>query len=250
MTAFDLSGKRALVTGAGRGIGRAIALELAQAGADVVINYAGSKSAAESVAMECRAQGVRAVAIQADISQADEVERLFAEAQTALGGVDILVNNAGITRDSLLLRMPDEDIDSVLATNLRGAMLCARSAAKLMLKQRSGRIISVSSVVALRGNAGQANYAAAKAGLIGMSKSLARELAARNVTVNVIAPGFIKTDMTAVLSESQQAQMIAEIPMKRAGEPQEVAAVVRFLASDAAAYITGEVIAIDGGMAI
>lgn len=247
---FALTGRRALVTGAARGIGRAVALELAAAGADVVINYAGSKSAAEQLADECRALGVRATAIQADISKGDEVAALFAQAVDFLGGLDILVNNAGITRDGLLLRLSDDDIDAVLATNLRGAMLCARSAAKIMLKQRAGRIVSISSVVALRGNAGQVNYAAAKAGLIGMSKSLARELAGRGITVNVVAPGFISTDMTATLTEAQQAQMLAGVPMGRAGEPQDVAAVVRFLASDAAAYITGQVLSVDGGMAM
>lgn len=249
MTAFSLKGKRALVTGGSRGIGRAIALELAAAGADVVINYAGSHAAAEQTAAACQEFGAKAVAIQADISQADEVECLFAKAKEALGSVDILVNNAGITRDALLLRMSDDDIDSVLATNLRGAMLCSRAAAKLMIKARFGRIISISSVVALCGNAGQANYAAAKAGLIGMSKSLAKELAGRGITVNVVAPGFITTDMTAVLTEAQQREMLAGVPMKRAGEPKDVAAVVRFLSSDEAAYITGQVISVDGGMA-
>lgn len=248
MTAFNLKGKRALVTGGSRGIGRAIALELAAAGADVVINYAGSHAAAEQTAAACQEFGAKAVAIQADISQADEVECLFAKAKEALGGVDILVNNAGITRDALLLRMSDDDIDSVLATNLRGAMLCSRAAAKLMIKARFGRIISISSVVALCGNAGQVNYAAAKAGLIGMSKSLAKELAGRGITVNAVAPGFITTDMTAALTEAQQREMLAGVPMKRAGEPKDVAAVVRFLASDEAAYITGQVVSVDGGM--
>lgn len=248
MTAFSLKGRRALVTGGGRGIGRAIALELAAAGADVAINYAGSHLAAEQTAAACRELGVRARAIQADISRTDEVERLFDEAKAALGGVDILVNNAGITRDSLLLRMSDDDIDSVLATNLRGAMLCSRAAAKLMIKARFGRIISISSIVALCGNAGQANYAAAKAGLIGMSKSLAKELAVRGITVNAVAPGFIRTDMTAALTEAQQEEMLAKVPIKRPGEPWDVAAVVRFLASDEAAYITGQVISVDGGM--
>lgn len=250
MTAFSLQGRKALITGGSRGIGRAIALELAAAGADVAINYAGSRLAAEQVADECRALGVNAVAVQADISQTAEVERMFAEVQSALSGIDILINNAGITRDGLLLRMSDEDIDTVLATNLRGAMICARAAVKLMLKQRYGRIISVSSVVALSGNVGQVNYAAAKAGLIGMSKSLARELAGRGITVNVVAPGFIATDMTAALGAAQQEQMLNAIPMKRVGTPQDVANVVRFLASDAAAYVTGEVVRVDGGMAM
>lgn len=248
MMAFDLTGKRALVTGAGRGIGRAIALELAAAGADVVINYAGSRAAAEEVAEECRKLGAKAVAIQADVSSADDVARLFGEAVEFLGGLDILVNNAGITRDGLLLRLSDADIDEVLAVNLRGALLCARAAAKVMLRQRCGRIISISSVVGVRGNAGQANYAAAKAGLIGMSKALARELGGRGVTVNVLAPGFIESDMTAGLSAAVRGQMLAGVPLGRAGVPQEVAGAVRFLASDEAGYITGQVLGIDGGM--
>lgn len=248
MTAFSLSGKRALVTGAARGIGRAIACELAAAGADVVINYAGSREAAEQVAADCRALGVRALAVQADVADSAAVARLFAESVEFLGGLDILVNNAGITRDGLLLRLSDDDIDKVLATNLRGAMLCARAAAKIMLKQRSGRIINISSVVALCGNAGQTNYAAAKAGLIGMSKSLARELGGRGVTVNVLAPGFIETDMTAVLSDGQREQMLSRVPLGRAGLPQDVANAVRFLAADEAGYITGQVLGIDGGM--
>lgn len=248
MTAFDLSGKRALVTGAGRGIGRAIALELAAAGADVVINYAGSRAAAEEVAEECRKLGAKAVAIQADVSSADDVARLFSEAVEFLGGLDILVNNAGITRDGLLLRLSDADIDEVLAVNLRGALLCARAAAKVMLRQRCGRIISISSVVGVRGNAGQANYAAAKAGLIGMSKALARELGGRGVTVNVLAPGFIESDMTAALSAAVREQMLAGVSLGRAGVPQDVAGAVRFLASDEAGYITGQVLGIDGGM--
>lgn len=248
MTAFSLSGKRALVTGAARGIGRAIACELAAAGADVVINYAGSREAAEQVAADCRALGVRALAVQADVADSAAVARLFAESVEFLGGLDILVNNAGITRDGLLLRLSDDDIDKVLATNLRGAMLCARAAAKIMLKQRSGRIINISSVVALCGNAGQTNYAAAKAGLIGMSKSLARELGGRGVTVNVLAPGFIETDMTAVLSDGQREQMLSRVPLGRAGLPQDVANAVRFLAADEAGYITGQVLGIDGSM--
>lgn len=248
MTALSLSGKRALVTGAARGIGRAIACELAAAGADVVINYAGSREAAEQVAADCRALGVRALAVQADVADSAAVARLFAESVEFLGGLDILVNNAGITRDGLLLRLSDDDIDKVLATNLRGAMLCARAAAKIMLKQRSGRVINISSVVALCGNAGQTNYAAAKAGLIGMSKSLARELGGRGVTVNVLAPGFIETDMTAVLSDGQREQMLSRVPLGRAGLPQDVANAVRFLAADEAGYITGQVLGIDGGM--
>lgn len=250
MTAFDLTGRRALVTGAGRGIGRAVAYGLAAAGADVVINYAGSRAAAEQVAADCRAFGSKALAVQADVSNNADVARLFAEATEFLGGLDILVNNAGITRDGLLLRLSDDDIEKVLDVNLLGAMFCARAAAKVMLKQRRGRIISISSVVALHGNVGQANYAAAKAGLIGMSKSLARELGGRGVTVNVLAPGFIETDMTAELGAAQRERLLAGVPLGRAGQPQDVANAVRFLASDEASYITGQVLGIDGGMAI
>lgn len=250
MTDLRLDGKCALVTGGGRGIGRAIALELAAAGADVLINYAGSAAAAEQTAAACREYGVNAWTAAADVSQSGQVEQLFAQAAELMGRLDILVNNAGITRDGLMLRLSDEDFDRVIATNLKGAFMCARRAARLMLKQRAGRIISLSSVVALRGNAGQTNYAAAKAGLIGMTKSLARELAARGITVNAVAPGFIETAMTDSLPEQAKARMLAGIPLGRAGQPAEVAGVVRFLASDAAAYITGQVLCIDGGMAM
>lgn len=250
MTDLRLDGKCALVTGGGRGIGRAIALELAAAGADVLINYAGSAAAAEQTAAACREYGVNAWTAAADVSQSGQVDQLFAQAAELMGRLDILVNNAGITRDGLMLRLSDEDFDRVIATNLKGAFMCARRAARLMLKQRAGRIISLSSVVALRGNAGQTNYAAAKAGLIGMTKSLARELAARGITVNAVAPGFIETAMTDSLPEQAKARMLAGIPLGRAGQPAEVAGAVRFLASDAAAYITGQVLCIDGGMAM
>lgn len=250
MTGEGLAGRRALITGGSRGIGRAIALELASAGADILINYAGAAAEAEQTAAACREFGVRAEAVAADVSSAEQVRGLFDEVVRLFGGVDILINNAGITRDALLLRLSDEEIESVLATNLKGAIYCSRAAAKLMLKQRFGRIISLSSVVALRGNAGQTNYAAAKAGLIGMSKSLARELASRGVTVNVIAPGFIQTAMTEGLPEPVKAQMLAGIPLGRAGQPEDVARAARFLAGDGAAYITGQVLRVDGGMAM
>lgn len=244
-----LAGKRALITGGSRGIGKAIALKLAEAGADVMMNYFGDIAEAEAAAAECRAFGVKVAICPGDVSNSEDVEQLFKAAVAELGGVDILVNNAGITRDGLLLRMSDEDFDKVLATNLRGAFLCMRAAAKLMLKQRFGRIVSISSVVALRGNAGQVNYAASKAGIIGMTKSLAREAASRNVTVNALAPGFIETDMTAVLPAAVREKMLAGIPAGRMGQPEDVAAAALFLASPAASYITGQVLRVDGGMA-
>lgn len=245
-----LKGRRALVTGGNRGIGRAIALQLAEAGADIMINFVGSEEEAEATAAECRAFGVQAVCCYADISKEEDVAKLFAEMVQQLGGVDILVNNAGITRDALLLRLSADDFDAVLSTNLRGAFLCMKQASKLMMKQRFGRIINISSVVALRGNVGQVNYAASKAGIIGMTKSLARELASRNVTVNALAPGFIETAMTAELPEAVRAKMLEGIPAGRMGQPEDVAAAALFLASPQAAYITGQVLRVDGGMAM
>ncbi len=245
-----LKGRRALVTGGNRGMGRAIALQLAEAGADIMINFVGSEAEAEATAAECRAFGVQAACCYADISKEEDVTKLFAEMVQQLGGVDILVNNAGITRDALLLRLSADDFDAVLSTNLRGAFLCMKQASKLMMKQRFGRIINISSVVALRGNAGQVNYAASKAGIIGMTKSLARELASRNVTVNALAPGFIETAMTAELPEAVRAKMLEGIPAGRMGQPEDVAAAALFLASPQAAYITGQVLRVDGGMAM
>lgn len=246
----DLHGLRALVTGGNRGIGKAIALTLAQAGADIMINYVGAKEEAEATVAECQAFGVRAACCYADISDGPQVEQLFATMVQELGGMDILVNNAGITRDALLLRLSEEDFDAVLATNLRGAFLCMKQASKLMMKQRFGRIINISSVVALRGNAGQVNYAASKAGIIGMTKSLAKELATRKVTVNALAPGFIETAMTAALPEAARSKMLESIPAGRMGQPEDVAAAALFLASREAAYVTGQVIRVDGGMAM
>lgn len=250
MSGAMLAGRRALITGGSRGIGLAIAEKMAEAGADIMLNYFGSREEAEEAAAACRAYGVRVALCHGDVGKEADVEELFAAAVQELGGVDILVNNAGITRDGLLLRMSEEDFDRVIATNLRGAFLCMKAASKLMLKQRFGRIISLSSVVALRGNAGQVNYAASKAGIIGMTKSLAREAAGRGVTVNALAPGFIETDMTAVLPQSVREKMLADIPAGRMGQPEDVAAAALFLASPQAAYITGQVIAVDGGMAI
>lgn len=245
-----LTGKTALVTGAGRGIGRAIALTLARAGADVAVNYSGSQEAAEQVVREIEALGRKAVALQADISREEECRRLFDETAEALGDVDILVNNAGITRDNLAVRMSEGEFDAVLDTNLKGAFFCMKLAGKMMMKKRSGRIISISSISGVRGNAGQINYCAAKAGVIGMTKCLARELAGRNVTVNAVAPGYIDTDMTAVLPEKVRTNVLAQVPLGRMGRPEDIAEAVAFLAFEGAGYITGQVIQVDGGMGI
>lgn len=243
--------KRAIVTGGGRGIGRAICLALARQGAAMAINYAGSAEAAQRTAEECLRLGAAgAFAYKADVSREEEANALVAETAARFGGVDILVNNAGVTRDNLLMRLSEEDFDTVLNTNLKGAFHCMRAACRPMMKQRFGRIVNVSSVVGVRGNAGQANYAASKAGLIGMSKSLAKELAGRGITVNCVAPGFIETDMTAVLPEAVKEKLLTEIPLSRLGQPEDVAAAVAFLASEQAGYITGQVLCIDGGMAI
>ena len=243
-----LSGKVALVTGGSRGIGRAIAIRLAAEGAKVAVNYAGNKAAAEEVKAIIEKQGGTAHLIQADVSDAsaacEMVERIHAE----LGGLDILVNNAGITRDTLLIRMRDEDFDAVIGTNLKGVYACTKAAAKIMTKQRSGRIVNLSSVVGETGNIGQTNYAAAKAGVIGFTKAAAKEFAARGITVNAVAPGFIDTDMTAVLKDSIREKLIENIPLGVLGKPEHVADAVIFLVSDAASYITGQTLNVDGGM--
>jgi 3-oxoacyl-[acyl-carrier protein] reductase len=245
-----LLGKVAVVTGSSRGIGRAIAIELARQGAKVVINYRSNASAAEEVVALIREQGGEALAVQADVSLADDADRLVAAALEAYGTLDILVNNAGITRDTLLMRMAAEDWDAVLSTNLTGAFYCVKAVQRTFLRKRAGRIINISSVAGVMGNAGQANYAAAKAGLIGFTKSVARELGSRNITANAVAPGFVETDMTAGLSTEILKGAEAQIPLGRLGQPEDVAALVAFLASDAAAYITGQVICVDGGLAM
>jgi len=240
-------GKIAVVTGASRGIGREVARLLASQGASVVL-VARDAGLIDSLAAEIAAAGGTALPVSADIARADDVERLFETVTERFGRVDILVNNAGITRDSLLMRMKDEDWDAVLDVNLKGAFLCTRSAAKIMMKQRYGRIINVTSVVGEMGNAGQANYCASKAGLIGLTKSNARELAGRNITVNAVAPGFITTDMTDKLSEKVREELAAQIPLGRFGTPEDVAGAVLFLASEGSGYITGHVLSVNGGM--
>ncbi|MGN8229192.1 3-oxoacyl-[acyl-carrier-protein] reductase [Paenibacillus polymyxa] len=243
-----LSGKTALVTGASRGIGRSIALALAEAGANVAVNYAGSEAAATEVAEQIRAKGVEAITVQANVGRADEADQLIKDVIGAWGKIDILVNNAGITRDNLIMRMKEEEFDQVIETNLKGVFNCLKAATRPMMKQRSGRIINISSVVGVLGNAGQANYVAAKAGVIGLTKSSARELASRGITVNCVAPGFIDTEMTQVLANDLRDNMLSGIPLARLGRPEEIADVVLFLASDASSYMTGQTLHVDGGM--
>lgn len=245
---MELKGKTALVTGASRGIGRAIALYLAELGAQVAVNYSSSEQRALEVVEAIKGKGGRAIAIKADVSNPQEVEAMFERVLEEFGDLDILVNNAGITRDGLLIRMKQEDWDAVLDINLKGVYNCSKAAAKIMVRRRKGKIINISSVVGVAGNAGQANYAAAKAGVIGFSKAIARELAPRNIQVNVVAPGFIETDMTTALPETIRQEMLKQIPLGRYGDPMDVAYVVGFLASDKSQYITGQVIHVDGGM--
>ncbi|MGG4453605.1 3-oxoacyl-[acyl-carrier-protein] reductase [Brevibacillus porteri] len=243
-----LTGKTALVTGASRGIGRAIALKLAEAGANVVVNYAGSEAAASETVALIKEMGRDAIMIRANVSSTEDVNDMFKAALEHFGVIDILVNNAGITRDNLIMRMKEDEWDDVIATNLKGVFNCVKAATRPMMKQRSGKIINITSVVGVLGNAGQANYVAAKAGVIGLTKTAARELASRNITVNAVAPGFIDTEMTAVLPEDVKAGLTSQIPLARLGQTDDIAAVVLFLASDAANYMTGQTLHVDGGM--
>ncbi len=243
-----LEGQNALVTGASRGIGRSIALALAEAGANVVVNYAGNDEAAAAVVTEIEALGVKAYAVKAHVGSSEQFEGMVKGVLETWGRLDILVNNAGITRDNLIMRMKEEEFDAVIETNLKGVFNGIKAVTRPMMKQRSGRIINISSVVGVLGNAGQANYVAAKAGVIGLTKSSARELASRGITVNCIAPGFIETDMTDQLSEELRQGMLGSIPLARLGRPEEIAKVTVFLASDNASYMTGQTLHVDGGM--
>ena len=247
---MSMEGSIALVTGGSRGIGRAVCLELARRGAAVAVNYAGSSQAAEETAAQCRQLGVEAEVFQADVASPAACEELIAAVKARFGRVDILVNNAGITSDSLLLTAVEEDVSQVLDTNLKGAYFCTKAAAKLMVRQRYGRIVCLSSVVGLRGNPGQTAYAASKAGVLGLVKAAAKELAGRDITINAVAPGFIETDMTAVLPEKARDTMLGAIPKGRPGFPEDVARAVAFFVEKEAGYITGQVLCVDGGMAV
>ncbi|MBT2760981.1 3-oxoacyl-[acyl-carrier-protein] reductase [Paenibacillus sp. ISL-20] len=243
-----LKGQTALVTGASRGIGRSIALRLADLGANVVVNYAGSEAAAAEVVAAIRAKGVSAIAVKSNVGRTEEADAMVKQVLETFGRIDILVNNAGITRDNLIMRMKEEEFDQVIETNLKGVFNCLKAVTRPMMKQRYGRIINISSVVGALGNPGQANYVAAKAGVIGLTKSAARELASRGITVNAVAPGFIDTDMTRELPEDMREGLLGGIPLARLGQPEEIAGVVAFLASSSASYMTGQVLHVDGGM--
>src|SRR5690625_3891825 len=243
-----LSGKSALVTGSSRGIGRAIALELATQGANVVVNYSGNEDRAQAVVDEIKKRGVKSFKVQANVADENSVKDMVKQVIDQFGSIDILVNNAGITKDNLLMRMKVDEFDQVIDTNLKGVFLCMKAVTRQMMRQRSSRSINIASIVGVSGNPGQANYVAAKAGVIGMTKSTAQELASRNILINAVAPGFISTDMTDALTEEQREAMLAMIPLAKLGEPEDVARVVRFLASEDANYITGQTIHIDGGM--
>jgi 3-oxoacyl-[acyl-carrier protein] reductase len=241
-------GNVALITGASRGIGRAIAIALAESGADVVVNYAGNEAAAAEVVQHIESLGRKSFKVRADVGDTAQADDMIKQAIEQFGRIDILVNNAGITRDNLIMRMKEEEFDDVIHTNLKGVFNCIKAVTRPMMKQRSGRIINITSVVGVLGNAGQANYVAAKAGVIGLTKSSARELATRGITVNAVAPGFIETDMTDKLSAEMREQLLTQIPLTRLGQPEDIARVVRFLASPDAAYMTGQTIHVDGGM--
>ena len=243
-----LKGKSALVTGASRGIGRAIALELAKQGANVAVNYAGSADKAEAVVKELKALGVDAFAVQADVANEESVKDMIKQTVDQFGSIDMLINNAGITKDNLLMRMKEEEFDAVINTNLKGVFLCTKAVARQMMKQKSGRIVNVSSIVGVSGNAGQANYVAAKAGVIGLTKTTAKEFASRGILVNAVAPGFIATDMTDTLTDEQKEAMLAMTPLAKFGQAEDVARVVRFLCSEDANYMTGQTLHVDGGM--
>ncbi|MDR6997938.1 3-oxoacyl-[acyl-carrier-protein] reductase [Neobacillus niacini] len=245
---MSLAGKAVLVTGASRGIGREIALELARQGANVAVNFAGSEAKANEVVDEIKALGRDAFTVKCDVSNSEEVASMVKETVERFGKLDILVNNAGITKDNLLMRMKEEEWDDVISINLKGVFLVTKAVTRQMMKQRSGRIINIASIVGVSGNPGQANYVAAKAGVIGLTKTTAKELAARNITVNAIAPGFITTDMTDKLTEEIKTEMLKQIPLARFGEPKDIAKVTAFLASDDSSYMTGQTLHIDGGM--
>lgn len=243
-----LKGKCAIITGASRGIGKAIALELASLGANIVINYRSNEKEALAVEEEIKAMGVETLCVQGDISKAEEVEKLIAYAKEKFSTIDIMVNNAGITKDALIIRMKEEDFDNVIDVNLKGVFNCLKAITPIMMKQRCGKIINISSVVGITGNVGQVNYSASKAGVIGMTKSLAREIGSRGITVNAVAPGYIETDMTEILNDKVKEEIIRNIPLKKIGSAKNVAQAVAFLAGEGGDYVTGQVIQVDGGM--